>query len=126
MWIDFDFREEPLMFKGGKSSFSRYSICAPKSLNIPTRIFIGRCFIRSLPVNILSPGVMDKKAVRKRMAVPAAPISINGWDKWLSAFIITLVSLLVERWCILKCSLQSALLINNLFEILFDAGKRIV
>ena len=52
-----------------------YSIRAPTALRASTNILIGRFFIRSVPVIVHSPTTFAKKAVRKRIAVPAACMS---------------------------------------------------
>ena len=47
----------PVIRKGGKPSFPAYSICAPNSRKASTRIRMGRCCIRSVPVMMRVPGV---------------------------------------------------------------------
>ena len=67
----------PVIFNGGKPSFAVYSISAPIVRSAVTRGLIGRCLILSLPSRItVRPSRVAKYAVRKRIAVPAAPMLI--------------------------------------------------
>ena len=81
----------PKMRRGGYPSFSIYSTRAPSAFSASTSILIGRFFIRSVPVIVHSPTTLDKKAVRNRIAVPAAFISKSRSFEF-NAFTITSVS----------------------------------
>jgi len=66
----------PFIRNGGYPSSPSYSISAPKYLRASTSMPIGRCLIRSVPVITCSPSVTERYAVMKRIAVPAAFMSI--------------------------------------------------
>ena len=68
-------RRVPVMRKGGNPSCPAYSIRAPRLRRASTRMPMGRCCIRGVPVRRRVPGVTLRQAVRKRIAVPAAPMS---------------------------------------------------
>ncbi len=51
---------------------------APRYLSASTRMPMGRFCIRSVPVMVCSPSVAARKAVMKRMAVPAALMSMTS------------------------------------------------
>ena len=89
----------PKMRRGGYPSLSIYSTRAPKAFNASTRILIGRFRIRSVPVIVHSPTILDRKAVRKRIAVPAAWMSKSRSFEF-SALTITSVSSQSERFSI--------------------------
>ena len=111
---------------------------APNCRKAFTRMPMGRCFMRSVPVRIVAHGssfllrgVTARKAVIKRMAVPAAPISItSGISR--RARIITSVSSQSERFCgsCAEASADndgviplSAWMISARFDMLFEAGS---
>ena len=81
----------PKILRGGYPSFSMYSMRAPKLFRASTSKAIGRFFMRSLPVMVHSPIVFERKAVRNRMEVPAAPMS-KMRSLEFSTFTNTLVS----------------------------------
>ena len=89
----------PLIRRGGKPSFSTYSMSAPSSRSALTSALMGRCFMRSEPVSTCSsPSQTAKKEVRKRMAVPAPWMSIS-LPRSLRARNMTSVSSQSERRC---------------------------
>ncbi len=87
----------PLIRKGGKPSFSRYSISAPSAVSVSTSGWMGRSCILLDPLMIHSPSMPARKAVRKRMAVPA-PFTSNMLESELKASMMTLVSSQSERF----------------------------
>ena len=91
------FSLSPRILNGGYPSSLTYSIFAPNFRRPSTRILIGLCCMRSVPVSVcVSPAFSDKYAVMNRMAVPAALISIISGISF-KAFTITSVSSQLER-----------------------------
>ena len=68
----------PVIRSGGKPSLPVYSTSAPKVRRAFTRMLMGRCCMRWVPVRMCVPSLTARKAVRKRMAVPAAMMSMMG------------------------------------------------
>ena len=115
----------PLMRKGGKPSSPTYSISAPNCRRASTSTPMGRCSIRSDPVSTRSPGRVAKRAVRKRMAVPAPWMSMVE-RKPMSPRRITMVSSASLRLCKLTGCGKHALIVSRRLERLFEAGSTTV
>ncbi len=115
-------RRCPLILSGGNPSFSRYSISAPNTISVSTRGWMGRSCIRLLPLMIHSPSIPARKAVRKRMAVPA-PFTSNRFESELNESMITCVSSQSDRAWIGVVLRLNAFRIRALLLMLFDAGR---
>ena len=95
---------------------------APSFLSASTSTVIGRCFIRSVPVMVCCPSVVLSRAVRKRMAVPAAPMSITS-GILLRAARITSVSSQCDRFSGVVAPPERAWIIKARLLMLFEAGR---
>lgn len=95
---------------------------APNARRASTRIRIGRCFMRSVPVMTCVPCVTDRNAVRNRMAVPAAMISITGVIS-CKARIMTRVSSQSERFSGWNPLPASAFIMSARLQILLEEGS---
>ena len=110
------------MRKGGKPSFSTYEICAPSCRKASTKTPMGRFFIRSLPVMTCVPSLTANNAVEKRIAVPAAPISMVS-GRFFSHACITRVSSQSLTFSTVPSQPASALMVNARLLILFEEGS---
>ena len=94
--------------------------------NASTSGAIGRRRIRSEPSSVtIRPGVAAKYAVRKRMAVPAAPIDTVSSDEPRAAS-MTSVSSHLATLVTTPSPPARALIINTRLLMLFDKGKSII
>ena len=75
-------------------------------------------------IGLVTTSFFERKAVKNRNEVPAAPTSIILFFNF-NAFCKRIVSSEFERFLILNFSSQSACIINNRFEILLEYGKSI-
>ena len=122
------FRRFPFIRRGGYPSSPTYSISAPRCRSASTSVFIGLCFMRSVPVSTwLCPGRMLRYAVMNLMAVPAALMFISSGIS-LRAETITSVSSQLERFsgkriAFPDISAAMALITSALLLMLFDAGR---
>ena len=116
----------PLMWSGGKPSLPAYLMSAPSCRSASTRILMGRCFMRSVPVSRWLPlSVAARKAVMNRMAVPAAWMSmVSGMS--FSALTMTSVSSQSLRLSGSSVPPDNAQMMSARFDILFEAGSATV
>ena len=112
----------PRMRSGGNPRFSTYSMSAPSRVRASTSTPMGRWRMRSVPVMTCSPSVEARKAVVKRIAVPAALIFISyGMSR--RAATMTSVSSHLLRFSG-RCALSaSALMASARLLMLFEAGR---
>lgn len=115
------------MRSGGKPSSAAYSTAAPSRHRASTRMPMGRWRIRSVPVMVCVPGVMLRYAVRNRIAVPAAMMSITSGIV-LNARSMTCVSSQSERFltsgtCLAQFRAASVWMTSARLLILLLAGS---
>ena len=114
------------MHNGGKPSLSVYSMSAPNSRRALTSTWMGRCFIRSVPVMMRLPGVTERYAVRNRMAVPAAMMSMVSPALACKARIMTCVSSQSDKFSGWSSPFPKALMMSARLLMLFEAGNWMV
>lgn len=113
----------PCINKGGNPSVCVYSMSAPRLRKASTRMRMGRCCMRAVPVRrCCSSGCTAKKAVRKRMAVPAAPMSTTS-PRERSPSTITRVSSQSDRLPMSAFPPAKASRTSARLQILFEAGR---
>ena len=114
----------PVIRSGGKPSSPTYSMFAPRRRRAFTSTPIGRWHIRSVPVMTCVPGRTERKAVMKRIAVPAALISMTSGMS-VRAFTITSVSSQSDRLQGITSPPARALMTRARLLMLLDDGKSI-